>query len=177
MEILVTPTSGNPSRGILKLGRKTYPCALGKSGITGTKREGDNKSPVGRFSLRSVYYRYDKLRRPIYSQVPLMALLEEDGWCDDPGDKAYNKSVMLPYHASAEKLWRDDDLYDVLVVLGYNDEPVRAGKGSAIFMHVARDLDDNEYVGTEGCVSLNKSDLLEILPILTTETSLEITSS
>lgn len=174
MEILVTPISENPSRGILKFGKKTYRCALGKSGVTVTKKEGDNKSPVGRYGLRSVYYRYDKLRRPIYSQVPLMALLEEDGWCDDPDDKAYNKSVMLPYHASAEKLWRDDDLYDVLVVLGYNDEPVHAGKGSAIFMHVARDLDDDKYTGTEGCVSLKKSDLLEILPALTLETSLEI---
>ena len=81
---------------------------------------------------------------------------------------------MLPYHASAESLWRDDDLYDVLVVLGYNDTPVVPGKGSAIFMHVAKDLDDDDYVGTEGCVSLRKSDLLEILPELTPDTLLEI---
>mgnify|MGYP000445182254 FL=1 len=174
MEILVTPTSENPSRGILKFGRKTYPCALGKTGVISQKVEGDDKSPTGKFALRSIYYRYDKLREPIYSQVPLMATLKEDGWCDDPGDKAYNKSVMLPYHASAERLWRDDDLYDVLVVLGYNDAPAVPGKGSAIFMHVARDLDDREYLGTEGCVSLNKDDLLEILPKLTPNTSLEI---
>ncbi len=174
MELLVTPISENPSRGILKLGSKKYPCALGKGGIASDKQEGDNKSPVGRFNLRSVYYRYDKLRKPIYSKVPLMALLKEDGWCDDPKDPAYNKSVMLPYHASAEALWREDDLYDVLVVLGYNDAPVEPGKGSAIFMHVAKDLDDENYKGTEGCVSLNKEDLLEILPELTPETSLEI---
>jgi len=174
MEILVTPTSENPSRGILKLGSKIYPCALGKEGVVHAKSEGDNKSPVGEFNLRSVYYRYDKLRQPIYSKVPLMATLKEDGWCDDPKDAAYNKSVMLPYHASAEKLWRDDDLYDVLVVLGFNDSPALPGKGSAIFMHVAKDLDDHEYLGTEGCVSLKKSDLLEILPKLTPETSLKI---
>lgn len=174
MEILVTPTSQNPSRGLLKFGSKIYPCALGKEGITKGKKEGDNKSPVGNFRLRRVYYRYDKLHKPIYSKVPMLALLQEDGWCDDPKDKEYNKSVMLPYHASAESLWREDDLYDVLVVMGYNDDPVEPGKGSAIFMHVARNLDDNEYLGTEGCVSLNKEDLLEILPILTPETSLRI---
>lgn len=174
MEILVTPTSENPSRGILTLGDKVYPCALGKSGVADIKTEGDNKSPVGQFKLRSVYYRYDKLDEPIYCQVPLMALLKEDGWCDDPKDNAYNKSVMLPYHASAEALWREDDLYDVLVVLGYNDEPVMPGKGSAIFMHVAKDLGDSDYLGTQGCVSLTKEDLLEILPVLTPETSLKI---
>ena len=174
MEILVTPTSENPSRGILKLGHRQYPCALGKSGTTTDKNEGDHKSPIGSFNLRSVYYRYDKLREPIYSKVPLMALLKEDGWCDDPEDPAYNKSVMLPYHASAESLWREDDLYDVLVVLGYNDAPVEPGKGSAIFMHVAEDLNNDDYKGTEGCVSLKKDDLLEILPILTPETSLII---
>lgn len=174
MEILVTPISKNPSRGILKIGKKSYPCALGKGGATLKKIEGDHKSPLGRFSLRSVYYRYDKLEGPIYSKVPMMALLKEDGWCDDPADAAYNKSVMLPYHASAEKLWREDGLYDLLVVLGYNDAPVRPDQGSAIFMHVAENLDNNKYEGTEGCVALKKEDLLEMLPILTMETSLEI---
>ncbi|MBT4146478.1 MAG: hypothetical protein HOE45_06300 [Gammaproteobacteria bacterium] len=104
----------------------------------------------------------------------MMALLREDGWCDDPSDTAYNKAVMLPYHASAEALWRDDDLYDVLVVLGHNDSPALPGKGSAIFMHVAKDLDDKDYLGTEGCVSLRKTHLLELLPALTPETSLLI---
>lgn len=176
MDIFVKPTSENPSRGILKLGNKTYPCALGKGGISFEKQEGDHKSPVGKFRLRSVYYRYDKLDKPIYSQVPMMALLKEDGWCDDPNDAAYNKAVMLPYHASAEELWRDDDLYDILVVLGYNDNPPITGKGSAIFMHVARDLEDHEFKGTEGCVSLKKDDLLELLPKLTTDTHLEISA-
>lgn len=174
MDIIVTPTSENPSRGILKLGDKSYPCALGKAGVIYEKCEGDHKSPLGSFNLRSVYYRYDRLDEPIYSKVPMMALLKEDGWCDDPKDDAYNMSVMLPYHASAEELWREDDLYDVLVVLGYNDAPAEPGKGSAIFMHVARDLNDKEYLGTEGCVSLKKDDLLALLPQLTPETSLSI---
>jgi L,D-peptidoglycan transpeptidase YkuD (ErfK/YbiS/YcfS/YnhG family) len=176
MNIIVTSKSENPSRGILKLGNKSFPCALGKGGLIDKKQEGDHKSPIGKFDLRSIYYRYDKLGAPIYSKVPMLAILKEDGWCDDPEDIAYNKAVMLPYHASAEELWRDDDLYDILVVLGYNYSPAKPGVGSAIFIHVARDLNDQEFKGTEGCVSLKKDHLLELLPQLTPETSLEITA-
>ncbi|MBL4895092.1 MAG: L,D-transpeptidase family protein [Emcibacter sp.] len=171
-DIIVTPVNDNPTRGTLTMGGKTFPCALGKNGITLSKTEGDLKTPKGDFPLRTVFYRYDKLSKPIYSQVPMMALLEEDGWCDDPTDRAYNQSVMLPYHASAERLWRDDDLYDVIVVLGQNDDPVEEGKGSAIFLHVASD----RYKATEGCIALKKSDLLEILPILSPETTLKVMS-
>lgn len=174
MNILVIPTSKNPSRGLLKFGSKAYPCALGKEGVTLQKKEGDYKSPAGKFVIRNIYYRYDKLCQPLYSQVPLMAILKEDGWCDDPDDKAYNRPVNLPHHASAEQFWRDDDLYDVIVVLGYNDTPAVAGKGSAIFMHISKNLNDRNYLGTEGCVALNKSDLLEILPMLTSNMVLEI---
>lgn len=174
-EIIVTPANDNPARGTLKIGDKIFPCTLGKAGLTTDKTEGDMKTPVGSFPLRTVFYRYDKLSRPIYTAVPMMALLEEDGWCDDPADSAYNQSVMLPYHASAEKLWREDDVYDVLVVLGHNDSPTERGKGSAIFLHVARELPDSEgYDGTEGCIALKKSHLLEILPSLSPETTLNI---
>jgi len=174
-EIIVKPANDNPARGTLEIGDKVFPCALGKDGLTTNKTEGDMKTPVGQFPLRTVFYRYDKLSRPIYSAVPMMALLEEDGWCDDPEDSAYNKPVMLPYHASAEKLWRDDDVYDVLVVLGHNDNPAERGKGSAIFLHVARELTDNgDYDGTEGCIALKKSHLLEILPTLSPQTTLQI---
>jgi L,D-peptidoglycan transpeptidase YkuD (ErfK/YbiS/YcfS/YnhG family) len=100
----------------------------------------------------------------------MMALLEEDGWCDDPTDSLYNKPVMLPYHASAESLWREDDIYDVIVVLGHNDDPAKPGKGSAIFLHIAND----DFKGTEGCIALKKEDLLELLPILKSNTILKI---
>ena len=170
MEIIVTPTAGNPARGELIFGSKRYPCALGKDGMTHAKIEGDHKTPAGEFPLRSVFYRFDKLNAPLYTEVPMMALLEEDGWCDDPRDKLYNKPVMLPYHASTESLWRDDDIYDVIVVLGHNDDPAKAGKGSAIFLHVAND----DFKGTEGCIALKKEDLLEILPILKSDTTLKI---
>ncbi len=174
-EIIVTPANDNPALGILTMGDKVFPCALGKKGITLSKSEGDHKTPTGVFPLRTIFYRYDKLSKPIYSQVPMMALLKEDGWCDDPSDAAYNQSVMLPYHASAESLWREDELYDVIVVLGHNDSPVEKDKGSAIFLHVAKDLnDDRNFEGTEGCIALKKRDLLEILPILSPETTLRV---
>lgn len=177
-DIIVTPSKGDPTMGTLTLGDKVFPCALGKQGVTGSKVEGDHKTPEGIFPLRTVYYRYDKLAKPIYSQVPMMALLEEDGWCDDPEDVAYNKSVMLPYHTSAERLWREDDLYDVIVVLGHNDDPINEGKGSAIFLHVARNgrLESGvtSFHGTEGCIALKKQDLLDILPDLSPETTLKV---
>jgi len=177
-DIIVTAVNDNPAQGILTMGNKVFPCQLGKQGIALTKAEGDMKTPRGDFPLRTVFYRYDKLSKPIYSQVPMMALLEEDGWCDDPNDRAYNQPVMLPYHASAESLWRDDDAYDVIVVLGHNDDPVEKGKGSAIFLHVAQeasnDTDDGTEDGTEGCIALKKQDLLEILPTLSPQTTLKV---
>lgn len=175
MDIIVTPANDNPALGALAIGGKIFPCALGKNGITPSKTEGDMKTPRGNFPLKTIYYRYDKLSKPIYSQVPMMAILEEDGWCDDPEDLSYNKPVMLPYHASAERLWRDDDLYDVIVILGHNDDPVKKGRGSAIFLHVAAERDGGKFFeGTEGCIALKKKDLLEILPILSPETTLTV---
>jgi L,D-peptidoglycan transpeptidase YkuD (ErfK/YbiS/YcfS/YnhG family) len=144
--------------GLLKWRGKTFRCALGRSGITVTKREGDGASPMGCFSLRRVLYRADRLGRPS-SRLPTATIARHDGWCDAPGDPNYNLPVELPYVASAESLWRDDSLYDVLVVLGFNDSPVVPGCGSAIFLHVARD----DYGPTAGCVALAKRDLLTVL--------------
>ncbi len=172
--IIVRPAHDNSSTGTLTVGDRTFPCALGKRGITAEKREGDLKTPVGIFPLRTVFYRYDKLAAPIESNLPLMALMEEDGWCDDPKDPAYNQFVTLPYDASAEHLWRDDDLYDIIVVLGHNDNPVESGKGSAIFLHIAKEIKGGTFAGTEGCIALKKQDLLEILPILSPETVLKV---
>tara|TARA_B100001939_G_scaffold337522_1_gene341963 strand:+ start:6875 stop:7426 length:552 start_codon:yes stop_codon:yes gene_type:complete len=176
-ELIVVPANDNPTRGVLKAGDREFPCALGKKGLALAKREGDHKTPIGQFPLRSVFYRYDKLSKPIYTRVPMLAILKEDGWCDDPRDAAYNQPVMLPYHARAERLWREDDLYDVLVVLGHNDNPVRPGEGSAIFLHVARQKGRDDFEGTEGCVALRKEDLLELLPALSPETTLKVISN
>lgn len=134
-------------------------CALGRSGITTGKREGDGATPAGRFPLREVFYRPDRLRPPPGCRLPVVAIDPGLGWCDDPADAAYNRPVRLPFAPSHEQLWRDDGLYDLLAVLGYNDDPVIPGRGSAIFLHVARP----DFAPTEGCVALALADLIALL--------------
>jgi L,D-peptidoglycan transpeptidase YkuD (ErfK/YbiS/YcfS/YnhG family) len=133
-------------------------CALGRSGVTAGKREGDGATPAGRFPLRHLFYRPDRLAAP-RSGLPVKPLGENDGWCDDPADTNYNRLVELPYPASCEALWRDDEIYDLIVPLGYNDDPPVAHLGSAIFLHVARP----GLAPTEGCVALPGAELLDLL--------------
>jgi L,D-peptidoglycan transpeptidase YkuD (ErfK/YbiS/YcfS/YnhG family) len=135
-------------------------CALGRGGVCpgDEKREGDGRTPAGLWPLRGVLWRPDRLATP-RSRLPTRAIEPHDGWCDDPSDHAYNRAVRLPYAASAEHMWRADGAYDLVVVLGYNDDPVVPGAGSAIFMHVARP----DYAATEGCVALQREDLLTLV--------------
>lgn len=108
---------------------KEYRCAIGKSGVRKNKIEGDGATPDGCFRLRKVLFRKDRIA-DIETRLPKTELRPTDGWCDDPKDRNYNRLVTLPYPASAESLWREDNLYDVIAVLGYNDEPVVQGKGA-----------------------------------------------
>jgi L,D-peptidoglycan transpeptidase YkuD (ErfK/YbiS/YcfS/YnhG family) len=149
------------------------PCALGRSGVlpAGDKREGDGASPIGRWPIRRVMWRADKLMAP-RTALPLSPIRQMDGWCDAATDPRYNQPVTHPYLASAEHLWREDDLYDVIVVLGHNDCPVVAGMGSAIFLHVAR----GDYGTTQGCVALALPDLLAVLALAELGDVIEITS-
>ncbi|OAN53083.1 L,D-transpeptidase family protein [Magnetospirillum moscoviense] len=133
-------------------------CRLGRSGIIVDKREGDGATPVGAWPLRRVLYRPDRLPRPV-TELPVAEICPADGWCDDPAHPDYNRPVGLPHPARCEKMWRDDHLYDVVVVLGHNDDPPLAGLGSAIFLHVA----DPGGKPTEGCVAVALPDLLELL--------------
>jgi L,D-peptidoglycan transpeptidase YkuD (ErfK/YbiS/YcfS/YnhG family) len=135
-----------------------FRCALGRGGVGEKRREGDGITPVGAWPMRRLFYRADRLARP-GTLLPVSALGAGDGWCDDPADPRYNQKVALPCGASAETLWRTDDVYDLIVPLGYNDDPVIPGRGSAIFLHVAR----ADYAATEGCVALAPGDLLEVL--------------
>jgi L,D-peptidoglycan transpeptidase YkuD (ErfK/YbiS/YcfS/YnhG family) len=137
---------------------RRFRCAIGNAGISVAKQEGDGRTPAGRWTMRRVLYRSDRMTAPTTS-LTAAAILPEDGWCDAPADAAYNRPVRLPYPASAERLWREDEVYDLIVPLGYNDAPVRAGAGSAIFLHVARPA----YAPTEGCVALARADLLAVL--------------
>jgi L,D-peptidoglycan transpeptidase YkuD (ErfK/YbiS/YcfS/YnhG family) len=131
---------------------------VGRAGIATDKREGDGATPAGAFALREVLYRTDRAAPPPTS-LTLRPLDPADGWCDAPGDANYNQRVRLPYRASAETLWRADAVYDVIVVLGYNDAPVIAGNGSAIFLHLAQP----DFAPTEGCIALGRDDLLRVL--------------
>jgi L,D-peptidoglycan transpeptidase YkuD (ErfK/YbiS/YcfS/YnhG family) len=108
--------------------------------------------------MRLVLFRADRLA-PLATRLPRRPIGRADGWCDEPGDPAYNRAVRLPYPGHSEALWRDDPLYDVIVTLGYNDAPVVDGRGSAIFLHVAR----RDFAPTAGCVALALPDLLAVL--------------
>ncbi|MFZ0340495.1 MAG: L,D-transpeptidase family protein [Terracidiphilus sp.] len=160
-------------QGTLKFAGTTYACMVGKSGIVSPKFEGDGGTPAGLFHMREVRYRADRLSTQPQSGLPVFKSKPSDGWCDDPEDVAYNRVVTLPYQSDAEPMWRDDQLYDVLGVIGYNDAPVVAGAGSAIFLHVMRPAtDDHQY--TTGCVSLKIEDLLAVLSKCTPSTTIDI---
>lgn len=144
-------------------------CAVGRSGITSDKREGDGATPAGAFALRRVLYRPDREPLP-RTMLPVAVLDPADGWCDAPDDAAYNRPVRLPYGASAEALWRADRVYDLIVVLGCNDAPVMPGRGSAIFLHLA----PPDFQPTEGCVALARADLLAVLAQADTTTRIVV---
>ncbi len=152
MDIAVWPP------GQLQWHGKRVRCALGRGGVRADKREGDGATPVGAFALRSVMYRADRVAKPV-TALPVRPLQPDDGWCDDPAHPAYNRPVKTPFAAGHERLWRDDALYDVVVELGFNDDPVEPGRGSAIFLHRAK----AGYAPTEGCVALSLDDLLALL--------------
>lgn len=159
------------SDGMLRFKGETFVCALGRSGVIAAeaKREGDGATPIGTWPLRRVYYRADRISKPD-TALPVIALDPEDGWCDDPTHPDYNRPVRFPFDASAEHLWRDDHLYDVIVVLGHNDDPPVPPKGSAIFFHLAKD----DYAPTEGCVAVHLEHMLTVLKAVSRETSLTI---
>ena len=146
-------------------------CALGPAGVVpaADKREGDGASPAGVWPIRRVLYRPDR-GPPPQTALPLAAIAEDDGWCDAADDPAYNRPVKLPYPASAERMWRDDHLYDLVVVLGHNDDPPVAGLGSAIFLHLAKP----DYAPTHGCVAVSRADLEALLRIARSGDAVEI---
>ena len=146
-------------------------CAIGKRGALPAeqKREGDGATPIGRWPLRRLYFRADRVPQPETS-LASQPLRPQDGWCDAPTDANYNRFVQHPHPTRAERLWREDNIYDLIVPLGYNDDPVVPGRGSAIFLHVARP----DFAPTEGCVALARQDLLFVLRTVEQETHMMI---
>jgi L,D-peptidoglycan transpeptidase YkuD (ErfK/YbiS/YcfS/YnhG family) len=154
----VVPTAFDRRRGILVAGGAAFPCALGRAGVVAGKREGDGGTPRGLLPLIAVYYRPDRVRRPL-TALPAVPIAPDDGWCDDPADPAYNRPVRLPFPASHERMWREDGLYDLVVVLGYNLARPVPGRGSAIFLHLAAP----GFAPTAGCVAVTLPAMRRIL--------------
>lgn len=148
-------------KGFLLVGGAAFPCALGRSGIGTSKREGDGRTPRASLPLRSVLFRADRIGRP-RTLLPLRAIGPRDAWCDDPGDRRYNRLIDRPPGEAEERLTRDDHLYDIIVELGWNDAPVIAGRGSAIFWHLARP----GFTPTAGCVAVERHVFAKVLPRL-----------
>ncbi len=166
-QIFVSPYIDKASQLIFR-GRQ-YKCSIGYNGAKLKKREGDGTTPVGNFLIRKILYRPDRIDRPI-SKLPTKALSPIDAWCDDPSHDEYNRMVKLPFSGSYELLWRKDNLYDVILVIGYNDNPARVPYGSAIFMHCST----RDYKPTKGCIALAKKTLISILPHITKKSSINI---
>ncbi len=165
----------DPARARLVLtapeGEREFRCCAGAGGAAADKREGDGCTPIGRWPLRRVFHRADRGPAP-ETALETVAIAPDMGWCDDPRDPArYNRPVALPYGGSHEKMRREDRLYDIVVELGYNDSPPVPGRGSAIFLHVARP----DYAPTAGCVALAAADLRAVLARVGPGAVLEVT--
>jgi L,D-peptidoglycan transpeptidase YkuD (ErfK/YbiS/YcfS/YnhG family) len=170
MDYIEVRQSNDKFKGTIEYKGQTYPCVLGPNGIAAEIREGSGKTPAGSFAIRKVYFRSDRGSQP---ESPFLteALKENDGWVDDVLDlKNYNRHVLLPYDYSHENLWREDCLYDIIVVLGYNDNPPVVGKGSVIFLHVWRE--QNKPTG--GCVAVSRESLEKILKNCSVDTQIRI---
>jgi len=148
--------------GFLDIGGRRVRCALGRSGVRAAadKREGDGFTPAGVWPIRRVFWRMDRGPAP-RTAFETGKIDPHDGWCDAADDPNYNRPVFLPYPASAERLWLESEVYDIVVVLGHNDDPVVSGMGSAIFLHISKP----DYAPTEGCVAIPRAELERLLEL------------
>lgn len=138
-----------------------YTCRIGRKGTVDFEkgREGDEKTPLGQYYMRFGFYRADRISRP-NSPLTFRALRENDGWCDAPDDPAYNRLIRLPSSVSHERLWREDHIYDLIIVMSHNDAPPVKGLGSAVFLHVTQ-ADERK---TLGCVAFDPEAWVKLLP-------------
>ena len=144
-------------------------CALGLNGLTENKREGDLSTPIGTFHFDKIYYRADRLGNMKFI-IDSSIINKNDGWCDDKKSDLYNQYIQFPFTESAEHLYRNDRIYDIICVLNYNTSPVIPGRGSAIFLHIAKP----DFSGTEGCIAIEKNALIKIATNLTADSTIKI---
>ena len=169
--LTVQADSADSALGWASLGGRRWRCVVGAGGVREDKVEGDAATPAGEFPLRRLYFRNDRLVLPKV-RLPARPISEHDGWCDDPRSSSYNRLVRIPNEWSHEKMWREDGLYDLVVVVGYNDDPPEGEWGSAIFLHIAR----ADMGPTKGCVAFAHDDLLELVTLIGPETRLKVLS-
>ena len=155
--------------GYLNYKNFKFRCALGKNGIKKKVKEGDFITPKGKYKLIKIYYRADRIKK-INSPLKKIKLKKNMGWCDDVNSKYYNKQIKINDKISHEKLYRKDSLYDIIVVLNYNLNPIIKGKGSAIFLHVAK----KNYSKTQGCIALKRNELLNLVSKIRKNTQIKI---
>ena len=167
--VRVFPRPGRPQRGLLRAGAFAFPCALGRTGVTHLKREGDGATPAGRYRLLKLMVRRDRLPGPA-TRVPSSPIRADDGWCEDPADGRYNCLVRLTPDSRADRLRREDRLYDITGILDWNLRPRARGRGSAIFLHMARP----DFAPTEGCVAVPKRMAARLLERIGPNTEIEI---
>ena len=167
--IRVFPRPSDPRKGLVVAGGLVLPCALGRGGVRRCKREGDGGTPAGILRALAVRYRADRGPRPP-TRLPLGQIRAADGWCDDPGHRRYNRPVPLPFLAGHERLHRTDGVYDVVVILDWNMRPAVRGRGSAIFLHLARP----GFTPTEGCIAVSPAAMRRLLPLLGPSTRLVV---
>jgi L,D-peptidoglycan transpeptidase YkuD (ErfK/YbiS/YcfS/YnhG family) len=155
--------------GYLQYKNLKFRCALGKAGIKKKEKEGDNVTPKGKFKITSMYYRPDRIKN-IITAIKKIKIKKNMGWCDDPDSHFYNQQISLPNKFSHEKLYRNDNLYDLILVLNYNANPIIKNKGSAIFIHIAK----RNYKKTKGCIALKKKDLIKLISKIKKNTKIKI---
>ena len=154
---------------VLKYKNFLYKCAIGKNGITNSKIEGDKCTPTGIYSIEKIYYREDRLSMPKldFQTIPIN---KNSGWCDDIRSTYYNKFIKFPFSYSAEFLYREDDIYNIICIINYNTNPIIKNKGSAIFLHVG----NIDYSRTAGCLALKQDDLIELLQNIDLNTKINV---
>ena len=156
--IHVRAKPGTRSQGVLRAGPLSLPVALGRGGIKANKREGDGATPRGTFRLRRLWWRDGRHPRPA-TLLPVTRIKPDDGWCEDPSDRHYNQRIKVPPKSKADRLARNDNLYDFIIELDHNTRPRIVGRGSAVFIHVARP----GFAPTAGCVALDINTLRRLL--------------